>query len=60
MQPTGMIFVDVLPGRVVEVNEFPKSHALPGEIRKDDCHNGLLMRWLGIMRWAWESSREDC
>ena len=46
-----MILGDVLPGHVVEVNESPKSHTLPGEMQKDDCHSGLLVRWLRIMRW---------
>ena len=50
MQLAGMILGDVLRGRVVEVNESPKSHALPCEVRKDDCHSGLLVRLLGIMR----------
>ena len=46
-------------GCVVEVNEYPKSSALPHEIQKDDCHNGLLVRSLGITRWARESLKED-
>ena len=50
---------DVLSGHVMEVNESPKAHALLGKIRKDDCHSGLLVRLLGIMRWARENSRED-
>ena len=54
-----MILGEVLPGHVVEVNESLKSHALPNEISKDDCHIGLLVRLLGIMTWARESSRED-
>ena len=58
-QSAGMILGDVLPGRVMDVNEFPKSRALPRKIRKDDCHNGLLVRSLGIMMWTRESSRED-
>ena len=45
--------------RVVGVNESPKPSALLGEIQKDDYHNGLLVRLLGITRWALESSRED-
>ena len=59
MQPAGIILGDVLLGRVVEVNESPEFHALPGEIRKDDCHSRLVGRLLGIMRWARESSRKD-
>ena len=39
-----MILGDVLPWRVVEVNESPKSQALLGKIRKDDCYSGLLVR----------------
>ena len=58
-QPMGMILGVVLSRRVGEVNESPKFGSLPGEIRKDDCHNGLLVRSLGIMRWARESSRHD-
>ena len=50
---------DILMGHVIEVNESLKSHGLPGEIRKDDCQSGVLVRLLGIMRWARESSRED-
>ena len=44
---------------IVEVNEPPKSGALIGEIKKTDCHYGLLVRSLGVMRWARENSRED-
>ena len=60
MQPVGGIPGVVLPGCVVEVNEVePKSGALLGEIRKDDCHNEPLVKSLGITRWVPESSRED-
>ena len=37
----------------------PKSSALLGEIRKDDCHNEPLVKSLGITRWVPESSREE-
>ena len=60
MQPVEGIPGVVRPGCVVEVNEVePKSGALLGEIRKDDCHNGLLVKSLGITRWAPESLKED-